>query len=396
MVKVVIAGGGIGGLSAALACSRAGAEVVLFERQAEFSEFGAGIQLSPNVVHVLQRWGLQDAVHEVAAYPDCLQVRSAMSGAELGVLTLGDAFMQRYGAPYLTIHRADLHALLLTALRQQTDVALKLDSAVTGVEQTGQEVVASLAHGQQARADLLVAADGGFSALRQQLLGDGLPQPTGHLAYRALVSQARLPEHLRSKRVTVWLGPLMHVVQYPVRAGEALNLVAIVHGQVPGDLAHWDHSGNALELQRRLAGTCKPLRDLVQAVASWRLWGLSIRPPMRSAREQALGRVALVGDAAHPMLPYLAQGAGMAIEDAATLARVLEGGGQSASVASQVPELLQRYAQQRWRRNARVQAQAIRNGKIFHASGLLRLGRDLAMKALGQGLLDQPWLYRGA
>ncbi len=393
MLKVLIAGGGIGGLSAALACGRAGASVALFERSAEFSEFGAGIQLSPNVVKILYGWGLQQALAEVAAFPDRLQVRSASSGAELGMLRLGEAMVERYGSPYLTIHRADLHQLLLAALQQQGGVSLQLNSTVLSFEETDRDVVLKLAHDQTGCGDLLVGADGGWSGIRQQLLADGPPQPTGHLAYRALISQARLPVHLRSSQVTAWLGPLMHVVQYPVRGGEWLNVVAIVHGQVQGDMSHWDHSGNAAELQQRLQACCKPLRDLVQAVPDWRLWALSIRPPMRSGREQAGGRVALLGDAAHPMVPYLAQGAGMAIEDAAVLARVLEGAGPDAH--ARVPGLLRQYAQQRWQRNARVQATAIRNGKIFHASGLMAFGRNAAMKIRGEGLMDQPWLYQG-
>jgi salicylate hydroxylase len=403
MRKVLIAGGGIGGLSAALACARVGAEVALFERSAEFSEFGAGIQLSPNVVKILYGWGLQDALAEVAAFPDRLQVCSAGSGAVLGMLRLGEAMSRRYGAPYLTVHRADLHQLLLAALQQQAGVALKLSSSVMRFEETGSDIALQLAHAELERGDLLVGADGGWSSIRQQLLADGTPQPTGHLAYRALVSQARLPVHLRSSQVTAWLGPQMHVVQYPVRRGEWLNVVAIVHGQVQGDMSHWDHSGNAAELQQRLQGTCKPLRDLVQAVPDWRLWALSIRPPVRSGRELAGGRVALLGDAAHPMVPYLAQGAGMAIEDAAVLARVLEEGGlfaggpdaDGAEAPGRVPGLLRQYAQQRWQRNARVQATAIRNGKIFHASGLMAFGRNAAMKIRGESLLDQPWLYHG-
>jgi len=404
MRKVLIVGGGIGGLSAALACTRAGAEVALFERSAMFSEFGAGIQLSPNVVKILYGWGLQQALAEVVALPDRLQVRSASSGAVLGTLRLGEVMARRYGAPYLTIHRADLHQLLLIALQQQGGAALNLSSTVISFEQTERDVALQLAQDQLVRGDLLVGADGGWSGIRQQLLADGTPQPTGHLAYRALISQARLPVHLRSSQVTAWLGPQMHVVQYPVRGGEWLNVVAIVHGQVQGDMSHWDHSGNAVELQQRLQATCKPLRDLIQAVPDWRLWALSIRPPMRSGREQAGGRVALLGDAAHPMVPYLAQGAGMAIEDAAVLADVLEEGGlfadgpgaDSADAASRVPGLLRQYAQQRWQRNARVQATAIRNGNIFHASGLMALARNAAMKIRGEGLMDQPWLYQGA
>ncbi len=168
--------------------------------------------------------------------------------------------------------------------------------------------------------------------------------------------------------------------------------MAIVHGQAQGDMAHWDHSANALDLQRALSATCTPLRDLIHAIAHWRLWPLSIRPPMRGAHEQAQGRVAFLGDAAHPMVPYLAQGAAMAIEDAATLAQCLAG---VDSALGEVGAALQRYASLRWQRNAQVQARAIRNGQIFHATGLTQLGRDLSLRLLGERLLDQPWLYSG-
>jgi len=402
MNKILIAGGGIGGLSAALALAQVGAEVALYERSPEFSEFGAGIQLSPNVVKILHAWGLEETLSQVAAFPDRLQVRNAMSGSELGALRLGDAMQARYGAPYLTIHRADMHNLLLDAVQKQGLVELNLSAPVLGFSTSDDGVLLDIGRSQQTRGALLVGADGGWSGIRKQLLDDGSPKPTGHLAYRATVSQARLPEHLRSWQVTAWLGPKMHVIQYPVRGGESLNVVAIVHGQVQGDMQNWDHSGNAAELQLRLCEACSPLRDLIQAIPNWRLWALNIRPPMRGAHEHAKGHVALLGDAAHPMVPYLAQGAGMAIEDAAVLAKVLATGGlfdapsaESSASNPDVPQLLSQYAQQRWRRNARVQATAIRNGRIFHASGVFGLGRNMAMKILGESLLDQPWLYQG-
>jgi salicylate hydroxylase len=397
--KVLIAGGGIGGLAAALACARAGAGVALFERAAEFSEVGAGIQLGPNVVSVLHGWGLKDELAAVAAFPHRLQVRSASTGAELGVLTLGPEIQARYGFPYATIHRADLHGLLLTRLTAHGDVQLNVNSAVDRFEQqavdeqaaTGASVQLHLADGRQAHGDLLVGADGLWSRVHQQLLNDGLPRPMGHLAYRALIPQSSLPAHLRSQQVTAWLGPRLHVVQYPVRRGEWLNVVGFVHGAVAGDVQDWDHSANAADLRRAMGATCAPLQDLIHAIEAWRLWVLAIRPPMRGAQEQAQGHVALLGDAAHPMVPYLAQGAGMAIEDAAALGRVLASDG----AALQIPALLQRYAQARWARNARVQARALRNGKIFHATGSMRWGRDASMKLLGERLLDIPWLYRG-
>ncbi len=385
----LIIGGGIGGLAAALACSRAGVEVDLFERFAAFNEVGAGIQLGPNVMKVLQGWGLNDALAPVVAFPERLQVRSALSGAELGVLRLGPVAQARYGSPYATIHRADLHALLLAALKQRMAVRLNLDSLVAGFLQDDHGVTLYTTDGGKVQGDVLVGADGLWSRVRQQLLNDGAPHVTGYLAYRALVPQSSLPERMRSQQVSVWLGPRLHVVQYPVRAGEWLNVVVIAHGRMYGDVEYWDHSANAVELRRVMAATCSPLQELIHAIDHWRLWALSIRAPMRGAYEQAQGRVALLGDAAHPMLPYLAQGAGMAIEDADELGRALASAGQD------LPGALGRYAARRWQRNARVQAGAIRNGKIFHATGLVRWGRDAAMKLLGERLLDIPWLYRG-
>ena len=386
---MLVVGGGIGGLAAALACARVGVDVALLERASAFTEVGAGVQLGPNVVKLLDAWGLQDALAAVAAFPSRLQVRSALTGAELGVLRLGERSVQQYGARYATIHRADLQALLLEAAQRQDGVRLHLASEFDRFEQDGAGVTVHTSDGRALQADLLVGADGLWSRVRQQLLHDGAPLATGQLAYRAMVVQRTLPERLRSQQVTAWLGPHMHLVQYPVRGGEWLNVVAIVHDRVRHDLDSWDHSANAAQLRLSLRDVCPPLRELVHAIEHWRLWGLSIRPPMRGANEQAQGRVALLGDAAHPMMPFLAQGAGMAIEDAQALSAAMTGAATDLSAA------LQSYAQARWQRNARVQAGALRNGRIFHATGPVRWGRDTAMKLLGERLLDLPWLYRG-
>ncbi len=393
MSKILIAGGGIGGLAAALACARSGTQVSLFERATAFAEVGAGIQLSPNVVRLLHSWGLKNALDQVVAVPERLQVMSALNGAELGVLRLGPTMQTRYGAPYVTIQRADLHSVLLAELTRRDQAQLSLKSELVGFSQDEEGVTVRLANGATVQGDALIGADGGFSSVRQQLLNDGVPAPTGQLAYRAMVAQDTLPPHLRSQQVTVWLGPNLHVVQYPVRRGDYLNVVAIVHGTLKGDLAYWNHDANGPQLQRLMAGTAAALQETIEAIPFWRLWGLSIRPPMASAREHGKGRVALLGDAAHPMLPYLAQGAGMAIEDALVLAQALhqEGGGPDDGVATRLAQ----FAAQRWQRNARVQARAIRNGKIFHATGPIRLGRNAAMKVLGERLMDVPWLYRG-
>ncbi len=388
---VLIAGGGIGGLAAGLACSRAGCHVRLYERAEAFDEVGAGIQMGPNVVRVLQAWGLDAALRQVAAFPERLQIRHALTGAELGVLRLGPSMVQRYGAPYATIHRADLQQLLLNALQQRDAVWLHTGKTVNRYVETNGAIGLSLSDGLDVEGDALIAADGLWSQLRQQLLADGPPRVAGHLAYRALLRQSDLPASLRSQQVTAWLGPKLHVVQYPVRGSEWLNVVAIVHGQVQGSLEDWDHGANAADLQAALAPTCAPLRELIAAVPAWRLWVLCDRPPMSSADQMARGHVALLGDAAHPMRPYLAQGAGMAIEDAAELGRQV---GLVDGVLD-VPTLLQRYALNRWQRNARVQARSIRNGAIFHLEGPMAWARDTSLRLLGERLLDVPWLYQG-
>jgi salicylate hydroxylase len=392
-LELVIAGGGIGGLAAALATSRAGCNVRLLERAAAFSEVGAGVQLGPNVTRLLHAWGLHDALRAVAAFPERLQVRSAEGGEVLGELPLGQAMASRYGAPYATVHRADLHGLLLAALQQHSDIKLHAGRALKSFSQSAEAVRLQTATGPDIECDALIGADGLWSTVRQQMLGDGLPQRTGHLAYRALIPQATLPSPLRTQDVTVWLGRRMHVVQYPVRGGDQLNVVAFVHGQVPDDagaLIDWDHSANRPDLLAALGGTCASLRSLIEAIPGWRLWVMYDRVPMQGAHQHALGRVALLGDAAHPMRPYLAQGAGMAIEDAAELGNALS---QAKAVAFDVPALLQSYALNRWQRNARVQARALRNGQIFHAEGLVRWGRDASLKLLGAKVLDMPWLY---
>jgi salicylate hydroxylase len=404
--QVLIAGGGIGGLAAALACARQGVPVQLLERAAQLSEVGAGIQIGPNVTRILQAWGLVDALAQVAAFPKCLQARDARTGQVLGRLRLGERAQALYGAPYATIHRADLQGLLYDAAKA-AGVDVRLGQTVQGWRETAeglavttaQELVAGVAQqrGESAAkepplmADVLIGADGVWSAVRQQLLGDGPARFTGHLAYRALVAQADLPTHLRSDQVTVWMGPRLHVVHYPVRRGEWLNLVAIVHGDKPAQADAWDAAGHAQALMQALGAVSgvvgQDLHERLASVPSWRQWALHDRAPMTAAREMAQGRVALLGDAAHPMRPYLAQGAGMAIEDAQVLAQCLAQGSGS------VVQRLQAYAEQRWARNARVQARAIRNGRIFHATGPVAMGRNLSMRLMGERLMDVPWLY---
>ena len=384
--QVVIAGGGIGGLAAAVACAQRGVPVQLLERAAQLSEVGAGIQIGPNVTRILQAWGLGEALAQVAAFPKQLQARDAQTGQVLGSLRLGERAQALYGAPYATIHRADLQSLLHGAALAE-GVQVRLGQKVHGWRETADGLEVRIADGPSLQADALIGADGVWSAVRQQLLGDAPARFTGHLAYRALVAQADLPAHLRSDQVTVWMGPRLHVVHYPVRSGQWLNLVAIVHGAKPEQSQDWDQAGHTQALMQAMGAVGRDLHDRLASVPAWRQWALHDREPLSAPSQMAQGRVALLGDAAHPMRPYLAQGAGMAIEDAQVLAQCLSAGGVS------VTQQLQAYAEQRWARNARVQARAIRNGRIFHAQGALALGRNLSMRFMGERVMDQPWLY---
>jgi len=395
--KVLIAGGGIGGLASGLSMARAGAVVRVLERAPALTEVGAGVQLGPNVTRILSAWGLGSALESVAVFPAHLYARSAVSGELLATLSLRD-MPARYGAPYVTIHRADLQALLLHAAQAQ-GVTVQCDAQVQAVHSLGDAVAVALAYQGSAlteRADALVVADGVWSVLRQQLLGDGAPRMTGHLAYRALVAQSELPVHLRTQDVTVWMGPRVHVVQYPVCGGEWLNVVCLTEGQLEGvalqELQGWNLSKTAAatraDLQAALTGASSALHALVDACGEWRLWPLCDRAPMRGPQEHVQGRAALVGDAAHPMRPYLAQGAGMAIEDAAEL-----GHQWTAGAGCDVSMRLHSFAQARWQRNAQVQARALRNGDVFHASGPVQWARDAGLRMLGARLMDVPWLY---
>ena len=400
--RVLIAGGGLAGLGAALALRRAAPGLLLdvLEQAEQFSEVGAGIQLGPNAVRVLRDWGLEPALNEVAAFPTDLLVRDAASGASLGHLPLAERAQRLYGAPYATIHRADLHALLLQALQAEGGTGMHLLQRIEAVQlppEAGGQVELRTQSGQSWSAAALLGCDGLRSRVREQLLGDATPRFSGHLAYRGLVKMARLPPELRQTAVTAWLGPRMHAVHYPVRAGEWLNVVVVVQGNLPTEPAGWDHPAQPQVLCHALG--LLPQRDLhrvLEAVPLWRLWPLFGRSPVAGAHEMARGPVALLGDAAHPMKPYLAQGAAMALEDAWALGRLLAAQGEAAAPAAlDWPNLLPRWAQARWRRCAWVQARSQRNGTIFHASGPLRWGRDGAMRLLGPRLIDVPRLYAG-
>lgn len=398
--EMLVAGGGIGGLAAALACNRAGWRARVFERAPAFSEVGAGLQLGPNATRVLQQWGLSDALRETAFFPEWIGIRGAHNDRQLARMPLGDDINRRYGAPYATLHRADLHGLLLQAVQQTGETVLHLGSEA-GRAPVGADVVGLTGRREDDRClasegDALVVADGLWSVLRQQVEPDaGPPRPTGHFAWRTLIDRATLgaAHNAACAGVNVWLGPRLHVVAYPVRRGELLNLVVLAEGRPGmagnGDARDWNADATPEEVAQVLAGCSPLLRMLAEAAPQWRRWMLHDRPPVGGPEALARGRVALLGDAAHPMLPYLAQGAAMALEDAAELQRTL------GMDIDDVRASLARYALHRWQRVAQVQARARRQSDIFHATGPMKWGRDAALVLLGRRLLDQPWLWGG-
>ncbi len=396
--SLVIAGAGIGGLAAALACARAGCRVQVFEQAAQHVEYGAGIQLGPNVTRVLRSWGMLEALQPLAGHPLNLRVRDVAKGREIACMPLGKAMQARYGAPYLTVHRRDLHQLLAQQLEQMADVQVHLCSGVFGAQaMDGGGVAVQLDSGRRLSAPALVGADGIWSVVRSAVpaAAHDAPRPSGHLALRALVPGDHPAARALIEDSTVWVGRRHHIVTYPVRGAALLNVAAFVEmnaQSLPAAGAGWSAQLPADEVMQAMQkpghAICDPVIGLLEAAVGWGMWNLHTRSRMSVPEQMVHGPVALLGDAAHPTLPYLAQGAGMAIEDAAVLARYLQG--------RQVPEwpaALQSYAQARHARCARIQARSARNGQAFHATGLVRLARDLVLSALGPRIMDLPWLY---
>ena len=400
---VLIAGAGIGGLGAALALSQIGKnfdiKVTVLEQADVFGEVGAGVQISPNAFKVLSGCGLGDALLQTANFPEALQVRSATSNKLLGQLQLGSQAHTRYGFPYATLLRADLHGLLLNALRQAVNVDLYLNAKITGIVETNQQlnlqvspqldpqVTVTTELGDTLTADALIGADGLWSSVRQQMLDQSAPHATGHTAWRALLPMADVPPELQLDTVTAWLDADRHIIAYPVQQGTSLNLVYSCENTANNEKKSLQttHSINSL-----LSKTLQQVFHVAAEKKAWTRWDLFDRPPLRSSSQMANPahpRIALLGDAAHPMLPYLAQGAAMALEDAQALALAVE------QFKGDLPAALQKYANARWQRNAKVQMRAKRNGDIFHTKPPVSWARDVAMLLMGEKLLDSPWLY---
>jgi 3-hydroxybenzoate 6-monooxygenase len=385
-LPIAICGGGIGGLAAAIALHQRGFRAEVFEQAAEFKEIGAGIQLGPNVFKLFDRLGLTEQISIRAVFPDNLSVMDSVSGETVVQIPVKGAFRDRYRYPYALIHRADLHAVLLDECRRCPGIALHAGQKVMGFTDRGNGVDVELANGTRREAAALIGADGLWSAVRERIVADGPPRVSGHIAYRAVLPIAEVPEHLRLNDMTLWAGPKNHLVHYPLRGFELFNLVAVFHSEryVEG----WDSRGDPEELHKRFEGVVPDVKTMLSKVNAWRMWVLCDREPMR---EWSAGRVTLLGDAAHPMMQYLAQGACMAIEDAVVLAEELH------ATADDPASAFRKYQDRRYLRTGRVQLTARLYGEFNHAAGASREIRNqyLRERSPEDARESMAWLYDG-
>ena len=381
-MRVIVAGGGIGGLAAALSLAQRGANVTVLERAPAFAEVGAGLQLSANATRLLFRLGLEAQLRRIGFQPRSADIRDRADGDLLLTTPLGPAAEQRWGAPYLQAHRADLHGILLAAA-EAAGVELRVDSPIGSFE-SGPDGVRLEAGGEALTADVLIGADGLHSRVRQALVGERPARFTGRIAWRGLVEARRLPPGLVAPAATVWTARGAHFVHYYVRGGELVNFVGFTPGRRPGTES-WTETAAPGEMAQAFEGWPEPVRILIAEQRGGCGWRSAVYDRASDPR-WTRGRVALLGDAAHPMPPYLAQGAGMAIEDAEALARHLAGPLDPAAA-------LTAYAAERYPRTRRVQAWAERNGAIFHLPGPLRRAAFAVARSGGGGASRLDWLY---
>lgn len=389
--KILVVGAGIGGLTAALCLAAAGFGVTVADRVEALSEVGAGLQLSPNASRILCDLGLRPALDAVAVTPDALRIHSARAGGEVARLPLGAAVASRFGAPYWVVHRADLQATLAAAVAAHPAIELRLDSPLDRIETVGRGVAAHIRTAGRAeivRADLVVGADGVWSKLRTGLLGGPPARYSGRYALRATIPIDETPPSLR-RTSGIWMAPRAHLVHYPVRAGRELNLVVITEGA-------WEEEDWSAPIARDdvvrifdpVTGTRWPelARALILAPQRWTRWALAGVEPRF---EWTSGPVTLIGDAAHAMLPFAAQGAAMAIEDAAVLAREL------AARPTDPAAALAAYEAKRKPRVADVAEFARTNGRIYHLGDAMALLRDGSLRVASGSLLTerQAWIW---
>ena len=382
----LISGGGIGGLAAAMVLAQDGHRVTLFEQAASFGEIGAGIQLGPNIFRMFDYLGLTEAINRVAFFPAGLGMNDVRTGEKVVRVPLGDLARATYGFPYGVIYRADLHQVFLDACRAQANVTLRTSAKVESFEQAEDGVTVLLEDGETVAGCALIGADGMWSRIREAVVGDGKPRVSGHIAYRAVLKREDVPAHLWSDDVTLWGGEKTHLVHYPLRRGELFNLVAVFHSNKYDE--GWNTFGDTAELNERFALACPQVKELLGKIETWKMWVLCDREPVKNWTDR---RVTLLGDAAHPMLQYLAQGAGQAIEDAVVLREALR------HTRGDLPKAFQKYQQARYLRTGRVQLTARFYGDIYHAAGVQRELRNQMLQSGTEsaGFAGLKWMYDG-
>ena len=382
--RVLIAGGGIGGLATAMGLARQGIASLVLEKAAELGEIGAGIQLGPNAFHAFDFLGVGDAARKMAVYIDSLRLMDAMSGEEITAIPLGEDFRQRFKNPYAVVHRGDLHGVFLNACREHELVELATSSEVIAYTQDGGAVSVELADGSRISGSALIGADGLWSNVRRQLVGDGKPRVSGHTTYRSVIPTEEMPEDLRWNAATLWAGPKCHIVHYPLSGWKVFNLVVTYHNDAPEPVAGKPVTHD--EVRTGFEHVSPVARQIIERGKDWKLWVLCDREPVSNWVD---GRVALLGDAAHPMLQYFAQGACMAMEDAVCLSAELGNTGD-------IESALQAYQQKRYLRTARVQLQSREIGNhIYHPAGAHAELRNAFMRSrtAGDWYDAVEWIY---
>ncbi len=386
---IVVAGAGIGGLTTALALAQRGFRVIVLERAAKLEEAGAWLQLSPNASRILIDLGLEPLLAPHMIVPDSISIMTARTGKEIGRVPLGEAAALRYGAPYWIVRRADLQSALLARVTGHPDIDLRLGAQFEDVAVYPKGVTVVQRRGtarQQEQALALIGADGVWSSVRHQIFPEAQPQFTGSIAWRGTVDATQLPRGFNTQRVQLWMGTNAHLVAYPMSGGKRINVVAIISGKWnrPG----WSEPGDVVEIANQFSAPRWPIaaRMMIGAVDGWRKWALFA---VRDGGVWNKGPIALLGDASHAMLPFAAQGAGMAIEDAAVIAKCLESSPANPTAA------FAEYARLRAPRVTRTQRTARKNGRTYHLGGPVGFARDQVIRVLGGSRLlsRQDWIY---
>ncbi|ARP88018.1 3-hydroxybenzoate 6-monooxygenase [Bordetella genomosp. 9] len=381
--SVIVVGGGIGGLAAALALARLGIRVQVLEQAAQIGEIGAGIQLGPNAFAALDALGVGENARKRAVFTDHIIMMDAVDAQEVVRIDTGEAFRERFGGPYAVIHRTDIHLSILEAVRENPLIGFKTSTQVAGLEQDGNGVEVIDTNGERYRADAVVGCDGVKSVIRQRLVGDEA-RVTGHVVYRAVVERENMPEELRINAPVLWAGPRCHLVHYPLRGGQQFNLVVTFHSR---EQEVWGvREGSKEEVLSYFQGIHPRPHQMLDRPTSWKRWATADRDPVERWGE---GRATVLGDAAHPMVQYMAQGACMALEDAVTLGAAVRACDMDLEAG------FRRYESVRIPRTARVVWSTREMGRIYHAQGVERLVRNSLWEGRTQSQFYDAlqWLY---